>query len=394
MDPVPITTVPPDDVPFFSPDPVPSQDPTLVPNPTVPTTPSDPVSFVTPPPVATLDSSSLFIPSSVSTELPLSSFTPTPSISSPISSTLLSSSFSPTLLSSVSLLTSSLLSSSATPSSDVSSPLASSSIAAPSFNVLSPNPTAPSSPDDAEWIAGYLTIHFLSKPAWWYTYIFWFVIAGAVLTFSILHALRVRGGYIGAWWSKWSLRRRTWRKKHALALAAKKGQPHRQPQALPSNAQIASLTAVVLLSLAVAYIGPDYIAPGYHLWNAQDAPSASLSRRDLSEYVPQYTVAKAWWTTAARTGQIAYALFPLVVLLALKARPFALFALPFLTNLHFDKLAWIHHWCGVLVWAITTLHVISWTVQLLKDHRSETGKMAFAYAFKFPNFVYGTAVSA
>lgn len=393
---IPPPPPPPDTVPDFSPEPLPPS-PTLAPDPVASLPPSDPLAPTTPTVVPLDPGTSLFTPTQLLTTDPspsvLASFTPTPSVSSVVSSVISSLVVASTSISS-SLLISSSISSSAVESSSISAPSA-----APVLQALTPDPTAPSNPDDAVWIAGYLTIHFGSRPSWWYLYIFWFIIAGLVLIFSVLHALRVRGGYFGAWWSKWSLRRRTWRKKHALALAAKKGQKHRQPQALPSNAQIASLSALVILTLAISYLGPDYLAPNVHLWNANNAEWAGHHRRDesshpLAEYTPKYNIAKAWWTSATRTGQVAYALFPLVVLLAMKARPFALFALPFTLDLHFDKLAWIHHWSGVLVWGITTLHVISWSAQLFKDHRAETGKIVYAYAFKFPNFVYGWSVSA
>lgn len=43
------------------------------------------------------------------------------------------------------------------------------------------------------------------------------------------------------------------------------------------------------------------------------------------------------WTAAARLGLISYAMLPLVITLALKQWPFNIWATPFLTNYHFDK---------------------------------------------------------
>ncbi|KAI0797925.1 hypothetical protein C8Q75DRAFT_708957 [Abortiporus biennis] len=264
----------------------------------------------------------------------------------------------------------------------------------PVVSALNPNPLPPVYDDDLEWIKAYLTLHFLSDSSYTYAYILWFAIAALLLVFSLFHALGLRGGYIGAWWSKWSLRRRTWRKKHALAVALKKGQ-HRQPNSLPSNAQILSLTTLIVCSLALAYVGPDYFAPGAQIWSLQDSPIASVTTRISSEDTapstapPQFTIQKEWWTTAARTGGIAFTLFPLCILLALKAPPFAIFSISFLSNLHFDKLAWLHQWCGMLVWFLSTMHVVSWSVQLALDHRSSTGKIAYVYAWQYPNFIYG-----
>ncbi|KAH9952232.1 hypothetical protein B0H21DRAFT_716267 [Amylocystis lapponica] len=271
--------------------------------------------------------------------------------------------------------------------------------ASPTSNAT-PDPTTPSYSDDLEWITAYLTIHVLSDASTVYTYILWIVVAAVLVICSFSHITHLRSGYYGAYWSKWSLRRRTWRKKHSLAVAARTGQPHRQPTALPSNAQILSLTLIIVASLVLCFVGPDYLAPGSTLWNTWTSPPASVSGRaaapapapydasTFAPYQPQYTIPKAWWTSGNRTGLIAFALFPLCVLLALKAPPFAIFSLPFMVQLHFDKLAWLHRWSGRLIWFITTLHVAFWSVQLLIDHRTVTGKVAYTYAWDFPRFIY------
>ena len=159
---------------------------------------------------------------------------------------------------------------------------------------------------------------------------------------------------MGALWSTWALRRRTWRKKHTLAVAKAKGKPHKQPYSLPSNAQIFTLTALLIGALLLTFFGPDYFAPGSTLWTLQKFPSATtnLSKRrdyDMSaflQYQPQYTIPKAWWTSGDRTGLIAFALYPLVVVLALKAHPFAILSSPLFLQLFFDKLALVHRWCA------------------------------------------------
>ncbi|THH33845.1 hypothetical protein EUX98_g258 [Antrodiella citrinella] len=231
---------------------------------------------------------------------------------------------------------------------------------------LPANPTTPVYPNDLEWITAYLTIHSLSDASYVYAYFLWLVIALLLVTFSVIHGTGVRAGYLGAVWSRWSLRRRTWRKKHSLATAAKQGKPYRPPVALPSNAQILTLITIVIGSLCLNYIGPDYFAPGSFLWDVGLTPTAPVTKRSdgSSPLQPSYTIVKAWWTAAARTGQIAFALFPLCVLLALKAPPFALFSLSFLTNVHFDKLAWLHRWSG-------------------------TGKIAYTYAWLYSKFLFG-----
>ena len=251
-----------------------------------------------------------------------------------------------------------------------------------------PNPTTPALTDDAEWFAAYLQIHALSRTSWRYAYIFWLAIGLVTLAFAVFHSLDLRSGTCGAYWSKWSLRRRTWRKKHSLAQAKKSGQPHKQPLVLPSNAQLLCLLSLIATCLAATFVGPDYIAPAKKLWEFRRAMIP-----DVTAYEPQYTVRKAWWTSGDRAGLIAFALFPLCVLFVLKRPPFAIFAISFLTNVHFDKLTWLHRWTGRLIWAMVALHAALWSVQLVTDTRSGTGKMAYVYAWQYPRFIYAWTVS-
>lgn len=204
---------------------------------------------------------------------------------------------------------------------------------------------------------------------------------------------------MGAYWSKWALRRRTWRKKHSLARATKRGIPHKQPIPLPSNSQILCLSVVICVTIALTFIGPDYVTPADKLWQFKRnvTPDFYLLRRDATEtyleYQPQYTINKAWWTLGGRAGLIAFALLPLVVLFALKAPPFAIFALPFVANMHFDKLMWLHRWIGRLVWFVSALHVAFWSVQLAMDKRTGSDQIAYTFAWQYPNFLYAWTVS-
>ena len=249
-----------------------------------------------------------------------------------------------------------------------------------------PNPTTPALADDADWILAYLEIHALSKASWRYAYIFWLAIGLVTLIFTVFRLLGPHLGRLSAYWSKWSLRRRTWRKKHSLAQARKSGQPHKQPLLLPSNAQLLSLISLIAASLAATFIGPDNIAPGTKFFRR----SAPL---DVAAYKPQYTIQKAWWTSGGRAGLMAFALFPLCILFALKRPPFAIFALPFLTNIHFDKFMWLHRWTGRFIYMMVALHAILWSVQLAKDTRSGTGKIAYVYAWHFQRFICAWTVS-
>ncbi|GJE90804.1 NADPH oxidase family protein [Phanerochaete sordida] len=251
-------------------------------------------------------------------------------------------------------------------------------------------PAIPNYPDDLEWVTAYLAQHMLSESSWVYAWILWIIVAAAFLTFSIMHWAGFRGGYLGAVWSKWAFRRRTWRKKRS---AAKAGQPYRQPDSLPSNAQLLAVCTLFAVVLVLSFAGPDYLAPGARLWNYHSYPVASNQKRDYNtdDYMslqPQFTIPKAWWTSGGRTGLIAFALFPLTVLFALKAPPFAIFSSRLFTQLGFDKLAFLHRWCGFLVWFLATLHSVFWSVQLASDRRSSTRKAGYIYAWQYDKFIY------
>ncbi|KAG2111597.1 uncharacterized protein F5147DRAFT_92393 [Suillus discolor] len=275
--------------------------------------------------------------------------------------------------------------------------MASASVATASSTTLPTDPTTPAFSDDLEWITAYLTIHSLSIPSRRYSFLIWIVVVLFFLAFAILHWTGSRGGFLGAHWTKWTLRRRTWRKKYNIAFALKNDHSHRQPNSLPSNAQLLCLALLLGGSLALAFVGPDYISPTLKVWQVRrDIPFVEPQRRNfipnIAPYLPlqpQYTIDKAWWTSSARTGQIAFALLPLCVLFALKAPPFAIFAIPFMIQFFFDKLAWLHRWTGRLIWFLTSIHVAFWSVQLAQDHNPSTGRVAYVYAFSYMPFIFG-----
>ncbi|KAI0065366.1 hypothetical protein BV25DRAFT_1776687, partial [Artomyces pyxidatus] len=249
-----------------------------------------------------------------------------------------------------------------------------------------PNPTTPVLSNDIDWFTAYAVVHRLSETSWRYAYLFWLIVAFVSLVYSACHWAGLRSGVVGAYWSKWSIRRRTWRKSHSLALARKPGEPRKQSVPLPSNAQLLCFFSLVAVSFALMFVGPDYLAPQDKLWQ--------FGRRDTVDpdsflpYRPQYTIQKAWWTSGGRTGLFAFALFPLCILFVLKAPPFALFAISFLTDFHFDKLIWLHRWTGRLIWLVAAIHTALWSVQLFNDKRVDTNKMAYVYAWQYPNFIY------
>jgi len=95
----------------------------------------------------------------------------------------------------------------------------------------------------------------MSTPSYRVAYLLWFFIAFVFVLFSLVHRVRDRITSIGAYWSKWALRRRTWRKKHSLALARKNGsKSHQQPLSLPSNAQLLSMLSLFVVTLALSLL--------------------------------------------------------------------------------------------------------------------------------------------
>ena len=124
------------------------------------------------------------------------------------------------------------------------------------------NPTSPAYSEDLKFVTAYLAAHALSDASRVYAYLLWIALGALLLFWSTFHHLHLRTGYLGALWSKWALRRRTWRKKHSLAAAKANGQPHKQPYSLPSNAQIFSLFLITIVSLAVTSLVLITLLPG------------------------------------------------------------------------------------------------------------------------------------
>ncbi|KIY43402.1 hypothetical protein FISHEDRAFT_53453 [Fistulina hepatica ATCC 64428] len=232
-------------------------------------------------------------------------------------------------------------------------------------------------------MTAYLVIHMLSDNSRRYTYILWFCVLSVFFMFTILHVTGWSSGTtVRAYWNRWALRRRTWRGKHIVRLARKRGIKI-YPSSLPPNGQILTLTAIFLVTVLLSFAGPDYIKPSASLF------ARSYSVSDFINYQPSYTIYKAWWTSGGRTGLIAFALLPLCILLAVKLPPFAVFALPFTLQLHFDKLSWLHRGTGIIIYLLTFLHVVLWSVQLFRDRRASTGKNAYTYAFLYEKFIFG-----
>ena len=263
------------------------------------------------------------------------------------------------------------------------------------------NPSTPNYEDGLDWITAYLTVHSMSTTSYRVTYALWIIIAAFFLFGTLFRLAGTQRPYYFAHWSKWALRRRTWRKHRGKKEAERTGKPHRQPVPLPSNSQLISLGFVFTLAIILSFVGPDYITPPTAVSSdgsagppAQiDTQKREVNHEEIERYVAHYTIHKAWWTVAGRTGLIAFSLFPLCILFALKAAPFAFFALPYTTQFSFDKLSTMHRWVGRLIWFVTAIHVLTWSVQLFMNKSPVTGESAYAHAWHYPPFLWGWAVS-
>jgi hypothetical protein len=238
----------------------------------------------------------------------------------------------------------------------------------------------------------------MSKTSYRVGFALWIIIASFFIIGTVVHLAGTSKPSWFAHWTKWALRRRTWRKNRGKKEAEKTGKPHRQPTPLPSNSQLLSLVFLFILSMILCFVGPDYIrphgpAPPPPPFLANAYQKRAVNETEIHQYVAYYTIGKAWWTVAGRTGNIAFALFPLCILFALKAAPFALFALPYTTQFSFDKLSTLHRWVGRLIYFITCIHVLAWSIQLATTKNPVTGRTTYIYAWLYPPFVWGWAVS-
>lgn len=283
-------------------------------------------------------------------------------------------------------------------------------------NVNPANPRTPVLLDDVEWVTAFMVIHMLSESSRRYMYILWMLIAGITVVAAVAHVFGHRLGIIRGYYNKWAMRRRTWRGKHAIEMSKKRGK-HHYPVSLPANGQLLALAIICALTAALTLAGPDYIAPNVPLFFKRDVATAvssssasndlasslagntvelhSRAQGDIWQYVgfqPGYTIWRAWWTLGGRTGLIAFALMPLCVLWALKAPPFALFALPFTAQYHFDKLSWLHKWLARIIYLLTLLHVVFWSIQLFRERRTSGHEIAYNFAWLYTKFVWGWVV--
>ena len=168
--------------------------------------------------------------------------------------------------------------------------------------------------------------------------------------------------------------------------------PGRRNRSLPSNSMILTIALISTVTIVLSIIGSDYISPSSSVLDF----STSFRKRDSS---PTYSITKSFWTSGSRIGDMAFALMPLVTLVALKTPPVAFLSYRVFTQLWSDKLAVLHRAIAWLVWVLTTAHVVLWTIELFRDQiNGQTAWVALwgSYRFIFGCVAYGafTAVMA
>lgn len=291
--------------------------------------------------------------------------------------------------------------------------------------------------DQVAYFVRYLDAHQLSVPSHRYIYVLWIVLVGVLLLVSALHHAGIGDrSYLGAAWNKFAVKHRVIklgkRQERRLAdglapvTAAGTGgysyppksaaqlrpqqPPKRKVFTFPSIARMLALFVFIAVPICLTLIGADYISPTVSMFNvtasfptdASIASSGIMQKRSvqfgLGSYptvttnVPQYTLPyRDWWTAGDRTGEIANALTPLVVIFALKQVPFAVLSLQLFGGYAFDRLSFLHKWGGRIVWLFAAVHVGTWSVQLKIDKRY-TGSL-WQVAFTQPRFRWGFVVS-
>ncbi|WFD30059.1 hypothetical protein MSPP1_001073 [Malassezia sp. CBS 17886] len=263
----------------------------------------------------------------------------------------------------------------------------------------------------------YLGAHGLSAPSARYAYIFWIVLGALAVLLGVEHVLALtQRTPLGAFWTKWATAGRPLRgqaKARAATMVSARTQPARSRAYRAVRATLRRLffitnlgrvTVLVLLLVllaALTLIGADYIDPSRAVFDAQAAfprraedERAGLSRGmqwgshgfpAIGAQPPDHTLPyHDWWTSGSRVGDLASAMTPFVILLALKQVPFALFALPVFGAFSAEALGFLHRWGGRLLWVYATTHTIAWCIQLSRDRVD--GAAMWHYVLAAPRF--------
>ncbi|CAH7690986.1 ferric reductase like transmembrane component-domain-containing protein [Phakopsora pachyrhizi] len=296
------------------------------------------------------------------------------------------------------------------------------------------------------FIVPYLDAHVLSPPSWRYAYIFWIFVAALLVIWTVFYRLKRYSNLRIPQSASRLAHGLTIRRLNTNHTEQKKWYSSQ----ITFGHFIAFITFTVIL-LAVSLVGDDYISPTTCTWGGKCpvqvfnqgpprstyAPSTRKRRRDLADdalqprsseklyhhqsslarrkdgavilprasamslnpggwapfndpllAAPNFDIARNMWTLSSRFGLIAYAVIPLVVSIGLKSWPFNIFATPWLTHYAFDKTAVFHRWIGRLVWIWSTIHTITFSIQLSQDY-NPYGKMILTDVWSYYRFNWG-----
>lgn len=117
----------------------------------------------------------------------------------------------------------------------------------------------------------YLDAHTLSFPSWRYAYIFWFVLIFLFAVWTVMHQLHWRGGFIGAAYRKYAMRKVTFGKKPPARSSTSTNAGTTTTASTPAKrrrnwtsmtiSQILGLVLLVAFTFIMCYVGPDFIQP-------------------------------------------------------------------------------------------------------------------------------------
>lgn len=273
--------------------------------------------------------------------------------------------------------------------------------------------------------------------------------AGLLVLGSIYHVLTRRGGgAMGAAVNKYSIKQVIWDRKRRRPGATK-------THSSTTLGQTVAIVVLFAMTFCLCYIGVDYVDPRTCLFGGTCPAAASaappkttfVGKRELFAAEPDESIShiqklfprdggkdlnaggyapcmsqverrtarfltgaasadmdpllsgpntdvdKNYWTSSSRLGLISYAMYPLVVSLALKMWPFNIFATPWLTDWAYNKTGLFHRWFGRIIFILATLHVVLWTIQLFKD-QDPYGRATFYPVWEYWRFKAGVVAYA
>ncbi|WAQ89118.1 hypothetical protein PtA15_10A542 [Puccinia triticina] len=219
------------------------------------------------------------------------------------------------------------------------------------------------------FIVPYLDAHVLSPPSWRYAYIFWLFIPAVLVLWTLAYQLhrhppprtpgpphQPRWNFHPVRWARGLLIRRL----------------------IPTTTSLSTTRSTYAPLARRARVGQDPPPPqAAHAPHARRllprAPASDLNPNGWAPFTdpllsaPNVDVPRTMWTLSSRFGLLAYAMIPLVVSIGLKSWPFNIFAAPWLTHYGFDRTSIFHRWTGRLVWLWSTIHTLTFALQLSRD---------------------------